>query len=315
MIDYLLGEDFSFESQGELDAGSPEFQSMADAVFTGNYGEASAKAAELLSEGLIDIRLIAYYVLGLIEADGLPALVHSVDALVRVFELHWEVIGPEQRKESHAKATLSMLFETSFRRLDARTESRAAWDQHVEECLDLDAKASLLDALERLLQCCAERELGRKVLDPLSKLQRFASSIEIVVPEEAPLPGEELAASPYDTSAYQAAELPSQTHAGAAEPSVSGSVHLDKFLRKLEAFRIVAQQGDLYKAAIIARDINAAIDTFDPRVYLPALFTDYYRLMGQHIDELAEYWSRQDELNWKVSEQLYHVDLESFIKN
>ena len=89
---------------------------------------------------------------------------------------------------------------------------------------------------------------------------------------------------------------------------------LARFILKLEAFAGLVERGEMGKAAIVARDIKAAVDDFDPRVYLPALLAPHFRLLSAHIEAIAPHWAAAGSPAWEALEQLYKVDLDAFLE-
>lgn len=85
-------------------------------------------------------------------------------------------------------------------------------------------------------------------------------------------------------------------------------------LRKLEAFEALVKRGDMGKAAVVAQDIDACVQSFDPRVYLPKLFMPYFRLLSANIGSIAPHWHETDSAAWRALEQLYRVDLDAFLE-
>lgn len=104
------------------------------------------------------------------------------------------------------------------------------------------------------------------------------------------------------------------TH-GAPSPAASDldSPALEQLRRKIQGFETLLARGDFDKAALVARDIQLAIEQFDPLVYLPRLFARYLKLLSQSLADIERHWSAEDSTARRVLAQLYRVDLEGFI--
>lgn len=65
---------------------------------------------------------------------------------------------------------------------------------------------------------------------------------------------------------------------------------LEEFLKKIEAFVALVERGDMARAAVVAEDLRKAIESFDPRVYLPKLLAPYFRLLALRVEDLEPHW-------------------------
>lgn len=83
---------------------------------------------------------------------------------------------------------------------------------------------------------------------------------------------------------------------------------------KLRGFELVLARGELDKAAIIARDVQTIIDSFDPITYLPSLFARHFKLLRRCVHELERHWN-DDSAARRVLAQLYRADLDGFIND
>ena len=97
------------------------------------------------------------------------------------------------------------------------------------------------------------------------------------------------------------------------EISVEGSFHLKHLIRKLEAFDSLVSAEKYSSAALIADDINSIIADFDPKVYFPKLFTRFSLQFAANINELIAFEEHKNSVEWQAMQELYKVDLESFV--
>ncbi|NVB39247.1 hypothetical protein G6O69_15495 [Pseudenhygromyxa sp. WMMC2535] len=88
---------------------------------------------------------------------------------------------------------------------------------------------------------------------------------------------------------------------------------LTQLRHKLQGFEALVTRGEFSKAAVIASDIQAAIEDFDPLVYLPRLFARYLRLLSRELETISAHWEAEESTASRVLEQLYRADLEGFI--
>jgi hypothetical protein len=92
-----------------------------------------------------------------------------------------------------------------------------------------------------------------------------------------------------------------------------GSPQFVELCNKLKAFELLVQRQEFAKAALVSDDILAAIDSFDPRRYVPELFANFGALLNQHVGDIQTHWERKDSTEWKMLSQFYQVDLENFV--
>jgi hypothetical protein len=94
---------------------------------------------------------------------------------------------------------------------------------------------------------------------------------------------------------------------------VEGSHHLKVLMKKLEAFDTLISAQKYASAAIVSDDINAIIANFDPRIYFPKLFIKFILQYTANINNLVAYAEYKDSVAWHALQELYKIDLESFV--
>lgn len=109
-----------------------------------------------------------------------------------------------------------------------------------------------------------------------------------------------------------AAEEARRGRGGAAEGTVAVSPELGGFIRKLRAFEILVERGNLQRAAIVAEDVQRTVEDFDPRTYLPGLLAPFFSVMAAATRDLAPHLRDTESPARKSLEQLYRVDLDAF---
>jgi hypothetical protein len=99
----------------------------------------------------------------------------------------------------------------------------------------------------------------------------------------------------------------------AGEQVLELSPPMQLLLRRLAAFEKLTARGDLERAAIVAEDVRGTLESFDPRVYFPRLFSPYARAFANHVNDLAPYWDNLGSPSWRALDQLYRLDLDAFL--
>ncbi|WP_304984928.1 type VI secretion system protein IglI family protein, partial [Corallococcus sp. CA047B] len=98
-----------------------------------------------------------------------------------------------------------------------------------------------------------------------------------------------------------------------AGPSLPMSPALAQLVRKLSAFEALVAREDFVKASVIAVDVLATVERFDPRVYLPMLFSGFFNGLSQHADAIEPLLHGTESLGFRALDQLYRVDLDAFL--
>ena len=85
-------------------------------------------------------------------------------------------------------------------------------------------------------------------------------------------------------------------------------------LKKIQAFETLVKAKRFERAAMVADDIQSAVENFDPRKYFPSLFAEFYADLVGNFDQISSFWARRDTADWAVLQQLYDVDLDTFVE-
>jgi hypothetical protein len=101
---------------------------------------------------------------------------------------------------------------------------------------------------------------------------------------------------------------------GFLSPSVvQASARLVQLAEQIELFCGLVRQGQYLHAAVIGAEVQAALDSFDPRAYLPAVLAPYFRSLTAHSHQLAPILAAREHLSFQALSQLYQVDPAGFI--
>lgn len=89
--------------------------------------------------------------------------------------------------------------------------------------------------------------------------------------------------------------------------------HMGQLTQKLKVFEWLIEREEYMKAALVAKDINRLIETFDPLLYFPKMFSNYFSLLARHVSSISEQWDDKESLQLKYLEKVYQTDLKTFI--
>jgi hypothetical protein len=296
-----------------LDMIDPRFMDITTLVENGEYEEAATQAEGILAEGAYDIRITGYFLYGVFLEQGLGGLTAILQCLTKLFTENWDAVGPIKNREKHAQTSLNWFLRQLIKKLQYEEgKDSDVYQQWVAE-ISSDEVQETLDASEELQGAfgTALEDQAEPLLDGLSKVNEWLSTFQRLVYRE-PEPEQE---EEVESAEVGPAEMVAPVGAPIADVAVSaeGSYHLQLLLNKISAFEQLVGKEDFLKAAIVADDINQIIANFDPRIYLPKMFSRYSLLLTLNIADISGYDEYKETLVWKTIQDLYNVDLESFV--
>jgi hypothetical protein len=312
-----------------LETIDPRFSDIAALVQGGNYKEAAAKSETVLAEKIYDIRIIGYFLHGHFIEQGLPALADVYLCLADLLRDNIDALGPARNRGKHIQTILNWLMKQIIKTLQYEEEKKKGLYQEWISGVSSDQVQEIIDAggkFRRSLVLILEESAG-PVLDGMVKINDWLVSFQRLVyrepepePEEEKEPEikekvaaeEEIAQEPQEEEREPVYEPVPQAEEEIA--GVEGSYHLKVLIKKLEAFDHLISTQKYASAAIVADDINAIIASFDPRIYFPNLFVRFVLQCASNINNLTAYAEYKESAAWQALQELYKVDLESFVE-
>lgn len=285
---------------------------------------AAERAQGAWSVGHRDVRILGFYLCGAFLQGGLGALLPIGRAIITQLKDAWPTLSPEQNKERHADAALRWLFSSILAQLRfAQRTQKEPW-QEMLAAWAAQPQAQVLAELEAAAASMAD------VLGSGAKTAAFAivAWLRTLPPtgEHKPAP----APTTNDPAADPQAMVPGAGSGGEdnslllvpeRSPSESASPTLtlplsppmQKLLRKLDAFGRLVTMGKFRHAAIVYKDIQGSLSSFDPRQYFPLLFGDYYGHVVTNADKLTKHLGEDKGFLADALKELYQTDLERFV--
>jgi hypothetical protein len=333
-IELIRGTLAATENSG-LETTDPRFSDLATLVQEGHYKEAARGAEELLGEKIYDIRVIGYFLYGHFIDGGISALAEIYRLLTELLADNFEAVGPVKNRVRHLQTMLNWLTRQIIKQLEYHEEKKSdlyrewAAEVSVEQIRQaLDAGDDLRSLVDSLMEKAAA-----PVHDGLSKIHDWLWNFQGLVHHDAetaePTNDEgqdrELKASTEEEESQAAAEIdelranrksersPSTEEAEQGTAGVEGSYPLQVLIEKLQAFDTLIADRKYLNASIVADDINAIIANFDPRIYFPRLFRNFAMKSATNINNLMTYAEYKETPAWQALQELYKVDLQSFI--
>jgi hypothetical protein len=297
-----------------LDATDPRFVEIASLVEGGEYDAAAAAAEGLLREGILDVRVIGYYGYGAFLEGGVGALGPVAEALSDLLGTRLDALGPAANKLKHARTSLGWFLKQLTRKLE-REEAGRGEDGPSSPPTSADDIHAALAGFERL-GGTIEKVFGEGagLMEQVGKLTLLLERRRAVVEKtpateaapDADLPAEVLPRS------ERAIVRPEPLEPRQEALALPGSRALGELQGKLKAFEELLAEGKLPHARIVADDIQAVIEHFDPCLYFPELFGSFLRLAATSADDLAQAEEQRETPRFKALAAYYRVDLEGF---
>ena len=287
-------------------------QRITDSADRGDYLEAAGKAAALLGKHIYDIRVIGYYLFGVMLEQGIghmPALLGRIHTLLTD---DLADLGPSQKKERVIDVTLHWLLQTMAERCRYHAAQHdATWTQWLSQ-LHPRLAGEIAQALDRVATEMQQLVEEPRCLGPLSRLRRWVMddlprTRPVESPAPAPAPGDVAQVGQLGQPGAPAAATATVTRDAAESPA------MQLLLRKLRAFEMLIERGDMGKAAVVASDIRQTIESFDPLAYLPALFSTFFKLLSRSTGELMPHWDELGSPAGQALQSFYRVDLDGFL--
>ena len=300
----------------------PRFTDIATLVQDGQYEEAGARADEVLGEEVYDIRIIGYFAYGFFLEKGVGGFAELFPALAGLLRENIEAVGPVRNRPKHVKTIFTWLFKQLAKKLQYEEDRQTAmWDQWTNTVTSDEAQDALDSAedLRRALTMVLEDSAG-PVLDSLSKVGDWLRRFQGIVyrePDPEPEPEPEIEVEEETPEVAEAApasfDHPAMHQNGLPSVQMQGSSALGMLMRRIEAFGTLLREGKMAQAALVAGDINEVIENFDPRLYFPEIFSGFTLSYVTHINQLSAYNDHSTSMEWKAMQELYKVDLDSFV--
>lgn len=306
----------------DVDAGDAALHRIAEAADRGDYLDAAERAAALLDKRIYDIRFIGYFYFGVLLQQGITYLPDMLARIHTLLDDDFAALGPSNKRERTIDAALQWLLQTVVDRCRYHAaqhdETWAEWLSQLypglasEIAEGLDRVAADMQRLVEEPRCLAALgRLRRWVMDDLPHARPSAPAREHDAAPEPDAARKATARMPRNPPALQPSLQPSLQ--SIVQIDAAASPAMQALLRKLHAFELLIDRGDVGKAAVVASDIKEIIESFDPLAYLPALFSTYFRLLHQTMSDLLPYWEESDSPAWQALQRFYQVDLDAFL--
>ncbi|SET90613.1 type VI secretion system protein IglI family protein [Stigmatella erecta] len=313
----LLSRTLSAESP-DLESSDERLEKVNGLTSRNDYAGAARAAEALLREGVYDVRLVGAYLLGLFLEGGLQAMPAVFHALSNTLLRNWQFFGPRERRDVFADGNLRWLLKLLIKHIEFHERSKDETWQRWREASNREALEQALALSEEIFASFGQAMPRNGCEAPFRRLTQWMEGHLMSLPAAQPEPEEEPAPEHEPEEAEpEVAQAPRkaspQTPVREAGPTVPVSPAMAELMRKLAAFDTLVQRQDFQRASVVAADVMAVVERFDPRVYLPSLFSRFFAGLSVHAEQVESLLQGTESLSFRALDQLYRVDLETFL--
>ena len=318
----LLLKTFPTNDSSGLSLVDPRFSEIGSLIQSGDYSNASALAESIISEDIFDIRIICYFLFGVLLENGTSSFPQIMESIIRICTDNWDATRPSKNKEKQVINSFKWLFKQLVKKLTYEEKKQSSEWLGWQGETDSDTIKKTLDLCDELQQIITEKfeKSDSQLFDGISKIKSWLNTFYKLVykePEPEEIVEEEPDSAPVDEDEVLEKDS-DQTDIGKPggdndkTPEHSKNFHLAQLLKKIKAFEILISKEKFEQASLVAFDINNIVNNFDPKLYFPELFTRFSLLYTINVQEIigCNKYTKTEE--WKSLQELYKVDIDGF---
>ena len=299
------------------------FLAVGSMMEQSQYDQAAAEIETSFEERVLDVRLVLYYLFIHCMRGGIKVFPEALFTLNTLVGEDWEKLSPTAKREKHAERSVNWFLGRHLKILDGVNR---AYDQKKLEPLKEIAAGindeTLLevnDAVDHLNATFMERWGKGQACNQVMHLRKMVAEVGQIAlsvdeeKKEESKPRKLFGKSKKepqteDVEEEAPKELKSiQPQTAIPMSALQPSPALEAFYKKIQAFHKLVEKREYQKAAVIAEDIEQKLDNFNPAVYFPKLFVEYYSMYAKHAQNLEGGESN------RLLQKLYEADLDAFL--
>ncbi len=289
------------------DEGDTQFALIASFFEKDDFENGIPLIEEVLLSGRLDIRLVMYYLYSWFLKEGLVSFIEIFPIIMALLKDHWEQVCPVTKRDRHAQKSLTWLFSRQIKTFeyidrDFKKGNFELLDQYKKD-LDDEKVDEILSLSFGLNDYLMQKWEHSPLNDQLAHLRKWIQDVN-----QMSIPVEEKEASEKDEVVEKAPPIEETSPIPLRDLQPSDLMVL--FYKKLCAFESLLNRKEYRKAAVIADDIEQAIQNFNPLLHFPSLFVRHFSLHAKYAHKLEE---NRDSNTSKILEKLYQADLNAFI--
>ncbi|MGH2612204.1 MAG: type VI secretion system protein IglI family protein, partial [Rhabdochlamydiaceae bacterium] len=269
------------------------FDEIASFVESEDMDKAKKLIEEVFKKGNLDIRLITYYFYAHFLDVGVKSFKETLPFFITLLTKHEKILTPTNRKGKQIENSLNWFFSyllTKIKygeKLQKEGKTFPFWEKSTTQLSPpefseiLDTVSNFTDFIETLLPQSLIKERVLHLYKKIEELRSFGMGQEI-----SPLMTIESTSTP----SMEVVEITKETpQIQSTNPSSEwASDEMMILVKKLKVFAMLIEKKNHLKAAIVSKDITHWIQNFDPTLFFPKIFANYFVLLAKHFAVLSE---------------------------
>lgn len=303
----------------DLESSDERLEKVNGLVARSAYIEAAQAAEVLLRQGLYDVRLVGPYLLGLFLEGGMGAMPVVFHSLSSTLLRNWQFFSPRVRRDVFADSSLRWLLKVLNRHLEHHERLKDETFQRWSAPGNREPLEQALALSEEIFSAFGSVIPRNGCEAPFRRLSQWLEGHLHSLPNPRAEPEPEPESEPESDTAEAEPSAQKDEAPRAAAPSqgpvLPVSPALADLMRKLAAFDTLIERKDFRRASVVAADVLALVERFDPRVYLPMIFSRFFTGLSIHAETVEPLLQGTESLSFRALDQLYKVDLKAFLEH
>lgn len=317
-LDFLKAAMSSASTVSDLEI-NENFHQIVSFMENGEFDSAIPLLENAFQKNVLDIRLILYFLHANFVKGGIKTLSDTLPILLSLMEESWEKLSPSTKREKQAEKSFAWFFSRQIKALEG---ANRAYKNNDAEPLNKFTTGMTADSLDKmgewttkLCQIFLVRWPSGQVNNQLLHMMKSARELSHLVfktqeiKTEKKAEKEEKLASPA-SSIKKEENKPLNGLLSIPVNALEPSPALEELYKKIQAFKALVERKDYHKAVIVTGDIEQRLENFNPALYFPKLFIEYYSLYAKHASQLEDQRPTNAQ---KLLQKLFEADLDSFV--
>ena len=292
----------------------PMFDEISMLVENESTNEAKKMIEESFKNGRFDIRLISYYLYGHFVENGILGLKTIFPCFINILTHHEKTLTPIVRTRKQIESSFKWFISSIINKIEyneklyQEKKPSTFWEKSTTQLNHLVFKEISQETLyfnDFIKTFLPEAKLEENILKVDKKIKDLEEYVEPLVLAIDPL---------NEIVADENVDLKVPEHNSQTLSKECASNEMILLIKKLQVFDALIEKKNFLKAAIVSKDISQLIENFDPTLFFPKLFAQYFVLLAKHFAMISQETKGEEALQWQYLDKLYRIDMEEFIK-
>ena len=287
------------------------FDTIVTCIEQEKMDEAAVAIETIFAKNIPDFRLIAYYFYAHFYEYGVVSFLEVFPELNTIINDHWDLLRPHHNKEKQIQNSLNWFVLQVINKLKYGEKlHKAGKGDPIWEKSTIHLTSDELNQIIRVTSGFKNFFYAKWPQSPINErimhLVKVVEDLKNYVEETS-----QVLESEVNALAIAPRELPEQQNLSFNFNSPEEP--LEGISNKIKLFELLIKKNEYIKAALVSKDIDHLIENFDPRVYFPKMFANYYSLIAKNVDAISAEWEKLETPQSKYLDKLYKTDFNLFV--